>query len=124
MIEIKEEEYRSQPLVNYSSDMIRVTLTMRKFDWYFLRRIINGLNSLYKEKEKKEEPQPIINSNILKELSSEKIICKSEIIQCPWCKGEGKIDVVVDDIKYKFICGMCHGDKTIINIISKYDSQS
>jgi len=37
---LKEETYRSKPLVNISDDMIRVTLTMSRREWRTVKKQI------------------------------------------------------------------------------------
>lgn len=38
---VKEESFRSKPLINMDDDMVRVTLDMSKNDWHMLKRQID-----------------------------------------------------------------------------------
>jgi len=56
VVVIKEEPYRSTPLVNSSDDMVRVTLAMTCNDWHVFKRLLiearhkESLRSLITEK--------------------------------------------------------------------------
>jgi hypothetical protein len=38
---IKEETYRSKPYVNMTDDMIRATISCKRYEWHIIKKFIN-----------------------------------------------------------------------------------
>ena len=43
---LKEETFRSKPLVNMTDDMVRVTISFTRREWHKVKRILGGVSNV------------------------------------------------------------------------------